>query len=184
MPVYHSDPGDGASETLRRAPYRSFALSILHNGPVALYRSSAILEQDLEELEGEGFVTVRLGAQRWARDASVLHDDLTTNLQLPDYYGGTLDALRDCLRSTDWLEIPDDGGVVVVIENAEAVRADWLSPVVDVFADASRLLQVFGRTLLVFVQGNDPELGLGRLGGLPAAWNRREFLRSAREAGG
>jgi len=52
--------------------------------------------------------------------------------------------------------------------------------VADVFARAVRYHMLFGRRLLILIQSENPNIQLGRLGGLAPIWNRREWLNKSR----
>jgi RNAse (barnase) inhibitor barstar len=130
-------------------------------------------------LEAEGFDVRRMNAGRWGGDGSP-HDDLKATLGFPDYYGHNIHALADCLRD---LEIADEGGMAVVLEDFD----DFARPspgaaksLLDVFASGSRLLQLFGKTLVILVHTKDPDSDFGPLGAVTAWWNRKEFVRADR----
>lgn len=179
MPIYHPEPGDTAPETLRRRSYNSFACRLLHFGPVILYRSREILSEDLATLKGDGFEVREFSAAKWANDPRTISDDLTAVLRFPRH-GGGLAGLEDCLVDTLSADIPDDAGMVVVIEDCDALARDFFRSFLDVFASAATFLQVFGKTFMVFLHSNDPAIDFGRFGGTRAHWNPREFLWSDR----
>lgn len=179
MPIYHPEPGDPAAEQVHRRTYQSFACGLLHFGPIALYCSKLVLEEDLERLKAERFDVRRFDAARWATKEAA-HADLMATLDFPDYYGKNLDALNDCLGD---LDIADDGGMAVVLDDYDEFarrKPDFATGVLDIFACGSRLLQIFGKTLLVLVHSKDPDINFGPLGAVTAWWNSKEFLRSER----
>lgn len=180
MPIYHLEPGLVASENVRRRSYQSFACELLHFGPIALYCSRNVLDEDVQKLQAEGFDVRRMHAGRWGLVVTE-HDDLQATLGLPDYYGKNLDALRDCLCGD--LGIADDGGMAIVLDDFDDYtrrRPDVAQGMLDVFASSSRLLQVFAQTLLVLVHTKDPEIDFGPLGAVSAWWNSKEFVRASR----
>lgn len=179
MPIYHPEPGDDAPATVTRHSYQSFACGLLHYGPIALYCNRRGLQADLEILATERFDVRCFNALNWGRDGS-LHDDLMAGLDFPPYYGKNLNALSECLRE---LDISDDGGMAVVFNDFDEVfrrNPDLARGVLDVFTAGSRLLQIFGKTLLVLVHTKDPDADYGPLGAVKAWWNPREFLRAER----
>ncbi len=152
---------------------------MLHTGPIALYCSNEVLEDDINKLIAEAFDVRRLDASKW-RVESNAHDDLKRVLQLPAYYGGNLDALDDCMQD---LVIPDEGGMAIVLAEYDdfARRDERLARgILDVLARGSRLLQVFGKTLVALVHTRDPDVKFGELGAITAWWNTGEFVRSNR----
>ena len=152
---------------------------MLHFGPVALYRNTTFLGEDIAKLESEGFDMRTLDASRWD-EVVALHNDLKTTLELPDYYGENLNALSDCMQD---LVIPDDGGMAIVIRDYDAFSnrfADYALGFLDVLTRGSRFLQIFGKTLLVIVHTNDANASFERLGATSAVWNSREFVRKNR----
>ena len=179
MPIYHAEPGDDSPKAVGRQSYQSFACGLLHFGPVALYCSRRQLDADLQTLVAEGFDVRRMQAGRWGADVSA-HDDLKATLEFPEFYGGNLNAMSDCLRD---VKISDEGGLAVVLEDFDdfAKRApDFARGVLDVFAHGSRLLQIFAKTLIILVHTKDPDSDFGPLGAVTAWWNLKEFVRSNR----
>lgn len=182
MPVYHQEPENDSAENITRRPYQSFACGLLHFGPVALYSSQIYMDEDIAKLADEDFDIRNFHASAW-KDKDSLHDDLVEQLNLPNYYGRNLHALDDCLRD---IPIPDSGGLALAFRDYDqffAYSPGQARGILDVLTSGSRLLQCFGKTLLVMIHTNDADFDrkLGPLGAISAQWNSRQFLRKDRE---
>jgi RNAse (barnase) inhibitor barstar len=81
--------------------------SMFRDGPIVLYRRRDLLEADVAELAGVGYVIRRFDCAGW-RGEPDMHHDLYEQLGFPDYYGKNWAALRDCLSE---IEIPWDRGM-------------------------------------------------------------------------
>ena len=69
-----------------------------------------------------------------------LHDYLKVKLQLPDYYGGNLNALWDCL--TGWVDLPLTI-VWVNFEESEKRLGSCAQEILDLFREAEEKLDGF-----------------------------------------
>lgn len=179
MPIYHQEPANDSAQTVKRQPYQSFACSLLHFGPIALYCNKQVLENDISKLVSEQFDIRRLHAANWSSSAS-FHEEIQKTLEFAAHYGKNLNALRDCLSD---LNIADNGGMSIVLTDFDDFFADdpdFAVGILDAFANASRLLQIFGKTLLVMVHTKNPDINFGSLGTITAWWNRQEFARHKR----
>lgn len=73
-------------------------------------------------------------------DCRTLADALTTLgkvLDFPDYYGGNLDALNDCLSDPDWQPAP---GLVLLIQGLSTLRSgdpEGFSRLIEVLTNAA-----------------------------------------------
>jgi len=147
---------------------------MLRDGPVRMYFARRILEEDLGWLRAHGYVVDRFDALTWASEEDAL-GAIARALEFPNYFGGNLDALNDCLGAVD---IPTDSGRAVVIERFDGVYAqspDWWWNLLDVFAVQSRRHLLFGERLLVLLQSDDPRLSIPPVGKSGVGWNRREW---------
>ena len=179
MPIYHQEPENDSPEVVQRRPYQSFGCFLLHFGPIVLYCSKYVLEDDIRKLVAEAFDIRRLDAAKWGVGVDP-HADLQGALGLPAYYGKNLNALRDCMQD---LIITDDGGMAVILADFDDFarrERDFARGILDAFAYGSRFLQVFGKTLLVMVHTKNPDVDFGELGAVTAWWNEKEFVRADR----
>jgi len=161
--------------------------TVLRDGGVALYWRSEILADDLLWFGSNGYHIVSFEAANWLTEDQ-MHDSFKAGLSFPDYYGKNLDALNECM--CDDLVVPDAGGLVLVLNHYDhfaKVNLDAGSSgkkiadvVLDIFAGATRYHMLFGRRLLILVQSDDAWIQFGRLGGMAASWNRREWLNKNR----
>ena len=75
------------------------------------------LRQAAEELE-QAFFSVDLGS---ARNVPGFIKALKRDLDFPDWFGGNLDALHDCLTDFSWRPAP---GYVITLDGSETLRAN------------------------------------------------------------
>ena len=109
-----------------------------------------------------------------------MHEALASGLEFPDYYGGNLDALNDCISD---LEIPEESGRVLIFHRYDAFAAKFPREawaVLDIIESKSRFLLLFARRLFALVQADDPKLSFQDVGAHPVMWNRREWLNKSR----
>ena len=75
------------------------------------------LRQAADELE-QAFFSVDLGS---ARNVPGFIKALKRDLDFPDWFGGNLDALHDCLTDFSWRPAP---GYVITLDGSETLRAN------------------------------------------------------------
>lgn len=166
--------------------------TILRDGGICLYWRSEILTGDLTWLESHEYRVIAFDAAEWQSESEWeserrMHAALKAQLAFPEYYGNNMNALNDCIQ--DDLIVPDFGGLALVLKHYDrihkpATAVDGLSNselVLHILAGAVRYHMLFGRRLLILVQSDDPKIEFGRLGGVAASWNRREWLNSSRD---
>jgi hypothetical protein len=68
---------------------------LMANTFVSLFWRTSLLDETIDWLNAHSYLC--LDASRWATEED-LHRDLASALSFPDYYGGNLDALNDCMR--------------------------------------------------------------------------------------
>lgn len=169
MAVFRDDP----------SAWQQLDLRMLQNGPISMYFRTTVLTEDLAWFSANGYRIDRLDCSRWGTE-SVAHDDLCRVLSFPEYYGRNLNAFKDCLGE---IEVPDEGGRVLVFERFDAAvtaMPEFCHAVLDVIATQSRYKMLFGRRLLAFVQSDDPHLAFPAVGACSVAWNPRESLNTVR----
>lgn len=79
-------------------------------------------------------------------------------LDFPDYFGENWDALEECLGDLAWRS----GPVSMVIHHADAIPADLLDLLLDIFSEAAGNWARRGRIFNLFLTGSER-------GGLPEA---------------
>ena len=159
----------------------------VRDGGVLLYRKLNYIEEDIQWLRERNYRIYEFDCAAWTSEMA-LHENLRSALSFPDYYGNNLNALDECM--SDDLVVPDPGGLVLVLNHYDRIfkPASGLASegrgtaevVLSIFADAVRYHMLFGRRLLILVQSDDPKIDFGRLRGVAARWNRREWLNSSR----
>jgi len=166
---------------------------ILRDGGVCLYWQQEILADELNWLKSNGYRIVSFDAAGWHSASEWdserrMHESLKAHLSFPDYYGMNLNALDECML--DDLVVPDSGGLAVVLNHFDRFFKPVSSGASDEKSTAEVLLSIFakavqyhmllGRRLLILVQSDNPTIQFGRLGGVPALWNHREWLNKNR----
>jgi RNAse (barnase) inhibitor barstar len=161
---------------------------ILRDGGVHLYWRQEILADDLNWLISNRYKIISFDATEWqsaseSESERRMHESLKTQLLFPDYYGKNLNALDECIL--DDLIVPDTGGLALVlnhydrfskpVHNLASDERSTAEVVLSIFAKAVRHHMLFGRRLLILVQSDDPTITFGRLGGVAAWWNHREW---------
>ncbi len=162
------------------------AFRLLINTSVTLFWRPQILDETTAWLTSHNYQVTRINAAHWTTEQD-LHRDIAQALTFPDYYGGNLDALNDCMRDVvsqrfGWA--PHTTGLAVVFTgyDAFAARCSRAAQVVlDIMADNSRSAALIGRRLMCLVQSNDPRIRFEPVGATPVAWNDAEWLNANRQ---
>jgi len=135
-------------------------------------------------LQSRGYVIHAFDTAEWKVE-SKMHDALQATLSFPAWYGKYLNALNDCMWED--LVVPENGGLTLVlsrydhfVRTMQAGNHASAEIVLDIFARAIRYHSLLGKRLLVLVQSDDPKIQFGRLGGISATWNLREWLNQNR----
>jgi hypothetical protein len=152
---------------------------------VTLFWRRELLDESTALFREHRYAVVVLDASGWTADGD-LHRDVAEALDFPDYYGGNLDALNDCLRDVlagDYGMPADAAGLVIAFTGYQAfVRASPRSAqiVLDILADHARRAAIFGQRMLCLVQSEDPDITFEPVGGTPVTWNKAEWLNARR----
>jgi len=163
----------------RENEYQRLDYELLKSGPITSYFDRRVLAEDTRWLREHGYVVDAFDAGTWVGKDQALQE-LAKALEFPDYFGGNLDALNDCLST---LRIPIDSGRAVVLERFDRLYAserDWAWNLLDIFAVQSRTHLLFGGRLIVRLQSDDPRLSVAPVGANPVTWNRREWMNKNR----
>jgi RNAse (barnase) inhibitor barstar len=156
---------------------------LLQNGPIALYLSPSVLSEDLVWLRAHGYEVHEFDCEQWTSE-ELVHRDFKRVLNFPEYYGGNLDALKDCLSD---LAIPPEGGMAIVFRRYDSYSKEagstrtpanrtYAELILDILAGTSRFFLLTARRLVVMIQSDDPRIEFERLGCTRACWNPREWL--------
>jgi len=160
---------------------------ILRDGGVALYRKPEILADDLNWLRNEKYQIYSFDCQRWVSEEA-MHADWQSVLSFPSYYGCNINAFEDCLSD---VTVPSEGGTAVLLRRFDIYSKGagallmhsgrtQAHVILDILVCTSRYFLLFGKRFLTLVQTDDPRADYGRLGGVSARWNRREWLNKNR----
>jgi len=158
---------------------------LLQNGFVTMFWRRQLFAETNARLASDGYRVVQLDAASWHSSAIMLAD-FAAALSFPDYFGGNLDALVDCLRDVATFDYGSDAestGTVIALAGFDTYAARDASiacSVLEILADTARSALLIGHRFIVLVQSDNPELELPPVGATAVSWNRREWLRSAR----
>ncbi|MDB5987787.1 MAG: hypothetical protein JWR16_2840 [Nevskia sp.] len=148
--------------------------SLLQNSPIALYHSTSVLEEDIAWFKKNGYVVRSSSPERW-ESATAFLLALGKTLGFPEHFGRNLDAFNDCLSD---LDVPQDGGFVLVLREFEQVAASFPTEahaILDILASNSRRFLLTGQRLIALVHSNDPEIQFQSVGATPVLWNPLEW---------
>jgi hypothetical protein len=152
---------------------------LLQNSPVTLYFNSSILRNDISWFRAEGYRVLSLRSDEHASPEALLVA-LGEVLRFREFFGRSLDAFNDSLGD---IEVPDVGGLLLVMENFGSFAAVFrrqAQAILDICADQSRRFLMTGRRFLVLVQSRDPSIIFEPVGASPVMWNPQEWLNSNR----
>lgn len=155
---------------LQRLDYRIF-----QNGWSSLYWRENILDSDIEWFKNERFRIIEFDCTSWTTETNI-HKDIMNKLEFPEYYGGNLNALNDCLSDFEF----NDAGALIVFRHFQFVERDLAHSLLDIFANNSRRDILFGDKLLTLVQVDNPDYSIEPVGDCPILWNEAEWLDSNR----
>jgi RNAse (barnase) inhibitor barstar len=161
----------------REAPMGDAGFELLRISPLTRFADSAMMADEVRELEADGYRCVPLDCSGWGGE-DAFHAAMASALDFPDYYGRNLDAFNDCLSS---IEVGGFRGLVLVFSHWEAfarLAGDRTWAVLDIIASASRFRLVYGDRLLALLHVADPLLQfepVGRVGVVPSQreWRQR-----------
>jgi RNAse (barnase) inhibitor barstar len=78
---------------------------------------------------------------------------IATALHFPEWFGGNLDSLNDCLTDLDWL--PEKTGYVLLFENGESRRhRQEFQDVIEVLNAAAEYWKKEGRPFWAFIESS------------------------------
>jgi len=157
-------------------------------GGVILYWADRVLAEDLAWLRKERYVIHEFDGSKW-RVQDDLYKDVAEALGYPGYFGRNLAAFSDCMLD---VEVPDDGGMVILIRDIDAVERhaverhdrQFLQNLLDILDHTTRRNLLFGRRFLTLLQTRNPArtpaMDFSGVGAVHVTWNPREWLNSAR----
>lgn len=148
---------------------------ILQNGAITLYFDSHVLEEACIWFREHDYRLYLFDGTRLKTpdDFYAIAKDI---LSLPEYCGGNLDSLRDCLWS---LDVPQEGGTVLVFSRFDVLWQRWRTfsfDLLDLLEEEARRFLLFGRRLIVLVQSDHSNMSFQPVGARPVLLNPTEAL--------
>lgn len=146
---------------------------------MSLYLDTNVVRDDVDWLRAHDYLIFEFDCRRW-ESMDRVHDDLSTTLAFPEWYGRNLNAFAECLSD---IAVPGDGGVAFVLREFDAFSRRFqhaAQSMLDIIEDCSRFHLLFGDRVFALVQVTNPEAEFAPVGSRPVGWNRREWLRSNR----
>ncbi len=163
-------------------------------GSLALYWRPEYLAEDMQWLANHNYDIYEFDCAGWTSEDE-MYGDIGRKLHFPEWWGPNcghnMDGLDDLLPD---LPIREDGGAALVLNKFNVYAAGSGSAMMhsgrteaevllDVIAGASRYFLLLGRRLVTLVQTDDPQIRLGKFGGISPNWNHREWLIKNRTPG-
>jgi RNAse (barnase) inhibitor barstar len=167
MAVFKNDPSE----------WNNLDWTILRNGSISLYWRQEYLNSDIEWFLNEKYTLVRFDCSTWV-NTSKMHQDLHDQLKFPEYYGGSFNALNDCLED---IEI-EGTGLITVFEHSDLLQKDTRQALLDVFDRASRFHMLMGNRLINLIQIDNPDTEFEPVNACPVIWNNREWMAADRRS--
>lgn len=149
-------------------------LEILKDGPICKYYRNSILDTDVNWFWENKFDVYDINVNKWNKIN--YHEKLRSSLNFPDYYGGNLDAFKDCIGD---IHNPRYSGVVIVFRQFDQFlnnAGKSAETILDIISVESRLWLLNGQKLIALIQSNNPNLELPKLGGASPNWNASEWF--------
>jgi RNAse (barnase) inhibitor barstar len=147
----------------------------LRDGGVVLYRSDAILAEDLAWFRAEGYQVREFDGTKWKSKEDLLaqFDDA---LRFPPYFGFNLDAFNECLSEDS---VVPEGGLVIVIRGIDStvktLGRTFAQNVLNLLSLASHEQLLYDQRLMFLLQSGNPRLEFETVGARPVCWNHREW---------
>jgi barstar (barnase inhibitor) len=155
------------------------------DGFVTMFWSPAVLAKAVTWLKDHGYRIARAQASSWHTDTT-MHRDLAALLDFPEYYGGNLHALSDCLYSVsqgDFGLSDTDTGLVLVLDGFDQFferNKDLGWALLDIYAGCARRAALTGTRMLCLIQSGQAHLDVPDVGAQPITWNDAEFFEKKR----
>jgi RNAse (barnase) inhibitor barstar len=152
---------------------------ILLNGAISLYINQSTLEDASAWFREHQYHIYRFDCRTWKTEET-FYEDVRETFTLPEYCGGNLDSLNDCLGE---IAIPYDSGAACIFFRFDTFArrypqlAQGLLEIVEV---NSRRFLLFGSRLIALVQSNDPKITFKPVGACPVLLNPVEFRNKIR----
>nr|WP_062338040.1 barstar family protein [Herbidospora sakaeratensis] len=149
---------------------------------VTLFWRQNVLEEAIDWLLAHGYEVVRLNASNWMTEAD-LHRDFAQALSFPDYYGGNLAALNDCLSDIGTGPSDATGLVLVLIgyDGFATRHREVAQAALDIIARNALSAMMFGHRMFCLVQSADPNVEFEPMAAIDVGWNRAEWLTDTRD---
>ncbi|GAA1273698.1 hypothetical protein Psi02_04470 [Planotetraspora silvatica] len=147
---------------------------------VTLFWRRSVLDETIGWLLAHGYQVIHFDASVWLTEDD-LHRDFATALDFPDYYGGVLAALNDCLSDVAFCEYgarPDATGLVLVLTGYDKFTErlpEVAEKTLDIITGNAQTAMLVGHRMFCLVQSDDPRISFGPLGATYAGWNAAEW---------
>jgi RNAse (barnase) inhibitor barstar len=148
---------------------------ILLNGAISLFSNRVALDEACKWFDEHQYLTYRFDCTGWTTE-EIFYAEMRETLHLPDYCGGNLDSLSDCLAG---IAIPYDGGAIVVFDRFGAFVKEHprlAQGLLDIFEISSRRFLLIGQRLIVLVQVDNPNIVFEPVGACPVLLNPLEYV--------
>ncbi|MBS0297608.1 MAG: barstar family protein [Proteobacteria bacterium] len=155
---------------------------LLQNGATNLFWNPSLWREAQESLRTLGYevaeISCREGRNTFCHKMSAV---LRWHAQFGySPWDGNLNALNDGVRGYPF---GPSRRAALAFDGFDALAEadpEWAQIVLDILEASARDQLLWGRTLIMLVQVDDPDFDGGTLGGRSAQWNRKEWFRAAR----
>ena len=147
---------------------------LLQNGCIVMYYSPFLMEQHSCELVLAGWTFKEIYAASKGSQ-NEFFDQVSMQLDFPDYFGRNLDALNDCLSD---IVLPESRRLAFGLTRFDLLAqqsADFAHAVLDIFARMERSCLMRNERILLLIQSSNPNLNFPPVGGTPVLWNFKEW---------
>jgi hypothetical protein len=153
--------------------------AMLRDGPVTLFRKTAVLAVWVDWLEQYSYNVVHADCEPCKSEEEVLWT-IGRTLGFYPWPHPNLDGFNDDCRD---ITVSTEGGLAIVLHRFDCVFArfpDFARTVLDILAHAIWHNLLLGRRMLCLVRSEDPWIEFGPVGGHRPQWNAREWFNADR----
>lgn len=150
----------------------------LRNGPITKYFSEEILEKDTIKFEKIGYQIIEVSTMEWTKEN--VHSKIQQAFSFPDYYGQNMNAFKDCLDDKFNKKYK---GLLIVFKNFDSFyyqNKEFCELFLGIIIKVAWAWLLAEQKLILFVQSNNPNLDIDKVGGFEPDWNGEEWLNNSR----